>query len=409
MSFNRWLIRVMLWRGTYFLSTFLLNVLLVRYYGASDSSAIYYLINLYSFVLLLAGCSLETGMSFYLARGYAKEGALSMLALLWTVVFSMLSVALLKFYFHFFDADVSKPLFGMSAFTFIPGQLLITFFTALFYAKEASILPNVLLVAVNLVLILLIPSAGILKTGIDLQTYLRLYFAGVLAQGCILAIVFMGRYGKAFRLPGKAVLKMVFRYSIVALTANALFFLVYRVDYWFVKRFCTAAELGNYIQVSKLGQAFLLLPGMVAAVIFPRTALGKHKDMARMLIRLTRMAVPLFCLLFLAVLFTGRTIFPWIFGSSMDKMYLPMLLLLPGVLFLSVLSLFSAYFGGIHRPDINAKGALAGLGVIIIGDVLIIPRYNIAGAAAVSSVGYFVCMFYSLLRFKRVKTPDNRV
>jgi len=184
MSFNRLLIRVLLWRGTYFLSAFLLNVLFVRYYGASGSSAIYYLINLYSFVLLIASCSMETGMSFYLAKGQADEGALSVFSLLWTVVFSMISLALLKAYFHFFDADVSQGLFGMTASTFIPGQLLITFFTALFYARESSVLPNMLLLSVNLALILLIPSAGILHTGISPQTYLRIYFFGVLAQGC---------------------------------------------------------------------------------------------------------------------------------------------------------------------------------------------------------------------------------
>jgi O-antigen/teichoic acid export membrane protein len=295
----------------------------------------------------------------------------------------------------------------MTVLTFIPGQLLITFFTALFYAKEASVLPNMLLVAVNLALILLIPSAGIVHAGLDAKVYLRIYFWGVLLQGLLLAVVFAWKYGRTFRLPDSRLLKKIFRYSIVALAANALFFLVYRVDYWFVKRFCTADQLGNYIQVSKLGQIVLLLPGILASVIFPRTALGKQEDMARALTRMTRIAALLFCLVFLIVFFTGRTLFPLVFGSSLQQMYVPMLILLPGVLFLSVLSLLSAYFGGIHRPDINAKGALAGLIVIIIGDILVIPRYNIAGAAAVSSAGYLVCLLYSWIEFKKIKIPAD--
>lgn len=407
MSFHRHLIRVLLWRGTYFLSAFLLNVLFVRYYGAAGSSAVYYLINLYSFVLLIACFSMETGMSFYLARGQAGEGELSALAFLWTAVFSLLSLTLLKVYFYFFDTDISGGLFGMTALTFIPGQLLITFFTALFYAKEASVLPNVLLLGVNVLLILLIPSAGIIHTGLGPGGYLRIYFWGVLVQGFLLAAVFAGKYGRSFRLPDSSLLKKIFRYSIVALAANALFFLVYRVDYWFVKRFCTADQLGNYIQVSKLGQIVLLLPGILASVIFPRTALGKHEDMARALPRMIRISVLLFCLMFTVIFFTGRTVFPLVFGGSLRQMYVPMLILLPGVLFLSVLSLLSAYFGGIHRPDINAKGALAGLIVIIIGDMLIIPRYKIAGAAAVSSAGYLVCTLYSLMEFKKIKTPGS--
>lgn len=407
MSFNRLLMRVILWRGIYFLSAFLLNVFFVRYYGAAGSSTVYYLINLYSFVLLVASFSMETGMSFYLARGQANEGELSSLACLWTLVFSLLSLLLLRIYFLFFDSDVPASLFGMTALTFIPGQLLVTFFTALFYAKEASVLPNMILVAVNLVFILLIPSAGIVHMGLGGEMYLRIYFWGILVQGLLLAIVFMRKYGGTFRLPDGRILKNIFRYSIVALTANVLFFLVYRVDYWFVKRFCTAEQLGNYIQVSKLGQIVLLLPGILASVIFPRTALGKHEDMARALSRMIRIAVLLFCLMFVVTFFTGRTVFPLVFGRSLDQMYMPMLILLPGVLFLSVLSLLSAYFAGIHRPDVNAKGALAGLAVIVIGDALIIPRYHIAGAAAVSSAGYLVCMLYSWMEFKKIKALEG--
>jgi len=409
MSFNRLLARVLLWRGLYFLSAFLLNILLVRYYGAAGSSTVYYLISLYTLVLLIAGFSLESGMSFFLARGEAGEGELSSLAILWTVIFSLVSLPLLKIYFLFFDADIARGLFEATALTFIPGQLLITYFTALFYAKEASVLPNMLLVAVNLLLILLIPSAGIVHTGLGAGGYLKIYFWGILVQGLLLATVFAGKYGRRLRLPDRTLFKKIFRYSLIALTANVLFFLVYRVDYWFVKRFCTADQLGNYIQVSKLGQIVLLLPGILASVIFPRTALGKHEDMARALTRMIRIAVLLFCLVFIIVFFTGRTVFPLVFGRSLDQMYLPMLILLPGVLFLSVLSLLSAYFGGIHRPDVNAKGALAGLIVIIIGDMLVIPRYNIAGAAAVSSAGYLVCMLYSWREFKKVsgRTETN--
>jgi len=402
MSLRRTLARVVLWRGAYLLSSFILNVFFVRYYGAAGSSAVYYLVNIYSFVLLIAGCSLESGMSFFLAKGQADEGSLSLLSLLWTLVFSFLGLGMLQGYFHFFDKDVSADLFGISATSFIPGQLLITFFTALFYTRESPVLPNTLLLSVNLLLILLIPSAGILQTPITSQTYIRLYFWGILLQGTLLALVFATKYGKSFSLPDRAVFQRILYYSLIALSANILFFLVYRVDYWFVKKYCTPEQLGNYIQVSKLGQIALLMPGMLASIIFPATALGKTKGMVLALKRMFGITLLLFCLGFIILLYTGPRIYTTIFGSSMDQMYLPMLLLLPGIFSLSVLTLLSAYFGGMHRPDINAWSAFAGLVVIIAGDLLVIPRYKIAGAAAVSSLGYSVCMLYSLTKFIRL-------
>jgi len=405
MSLRRTLARVVLWRGAYLLSSFLLNIFFVRYYGAAGSSAVYYLINLYSFVLLIAGCSLESGMSFYLAKGQADEGALSLLSLLWTLVFSLLALGMLQGYFYFFDKDVSAGLFGMTATSFIPGQLLITFFTALFYTRESPALPNILLLSVNVLLILLIPSTGIIHAGIGPDMYIRLYCWGILLQGGLMALVFATRYGKTFSLPGRDVLQKIFYYSLVALSANVLFFLVYRVDYWFVKRYCTPEQLGNYIQVSKLGQMILLMPGILASVIFPATALGKAQDMVIALRRIFRITVLLFSVAFIILLLAGPRLYILVFGNGMDDMYLPMLLLLPGIFSLSILALLSAYFGGIRRPDINAWSALAGLLVVVIGDVLVIPRYNIAGAAAVSAVGYSVCMLYSLSKFIKLSKP----
>ena len=78
------------------------------------------------------------------------------------------------------------------------------------------------------------------------------------------------------KFPERHLFKQIIRYSLTALGANAVFFLVYRIDYLFVNYspVCSAADLGNYIQVSKLGQMMLVVPQIIASVVFPRTASG---------------------------------------------------------------------------------------------------------------------------------------
>jgi O-antigen/teichoic acid export membrane protein len=83
-------------------------------------------------------------------------------------------------------------------------------------------------------------------------------------------------------------------------------------------------------------------------------------------------------------------------------MYIPALILLPGILFLSILAPLSAYFAGLHRPAVNVRVALAGFFVMLAGDILFIPRYGLPAAAAVSSAAYFACVLYSLLEFGRI-------
>src|ERR1700760_4852050 len=202
MSFKQLLYKVLIWRGLYLLSAFLLNVLIARYYSAVGSSVIYYLINLYSFVLLIAGFSLEGGMGFFLAKKEAGARGLAILSIGWTLVATALSIGLLDVWFLFFDPDVAGGLWKMMAFTFIPGQLLITFFMALFYSKESAALPNMILTGINIVLIALIPNTSLTPNTLTASPapgpsgYLTLYFTGILLQGLIMAVVFLLKYAK---------------------------------------------------------------------------------------------------------------------------------------------------------------------------------------------------------------------
>jgi O-antigen/teichoic acid export membrane protein len=62
---------------------------------------------------------------------------------------------------------------------------------------------------------------------------------------------------------------------------------------------------------------------------------------------------------------------------------------------------FTAYFSGKKRLDINLKGALLALILIVTGDVIFIPRYGISGAALISSFGYILYQFYVMFFFAK--------
>jgi O-antigen/teichoic acid export membrane protein len=399
MTLKRLLYQGLLWRGLYLFSVFLLNILFARYYGAAGSSSVYYLVNFYSFVILLSSFSIETGMGYFSALKAVAETRLASLAFRWTMLLSAVSLPLVLFIFSFPALDPG--LYRLTALTYIPGQLLISFFTSLFYARHDQVTPNIILASVNGVLILLIPGHGFLPANAPYDVYLDIYFLAVLGQGIGLGIAFVsGAPGMSWSLPDGGQLKKIFSYSLIAFISNVTFFLVYRIDYWFVERYCTPEELGNYIQVSRIGQMLLIIPGIFAGVIFPRTAVAGN-EVAAFLVRMSRISTVFFLALFMVVFLTGRWLFPFAFGASFDRMYVPVLIILPGILCLSILTLMSAYFGGSNKPVVNARGAFAGLIIIITGDILFIPVYKIIAAASVSVVGYFTCMIYSLWQFKK--------
>jgi len=407
MKFKQVIFSGIFWRGLYFATVLLLNIIVSRYFHAKGSGWIYYITNYFSLIILLASFSLESGMTYYSSKNSIAVNKLAGLSVFWTVAVTGLTALLLYLFYQHPEEGYSKNQFIFFALTYISGLLLTSFFCALFYAQQHYVLPNTLLAITNMLLAitLLIAAYGD-KARQGSHFLLRLYFLNFLLQGLLLAAAYTIR-NKVYRqwaLPAMADLKLLFRYSLFALFNNLLFFLLYRVDYWFVKNTCKSCmegDLGNYIQVSKIGQLFLLLPVIIASAIFPLTASGLRNEVNNGLPVLAR-AIFVFYIAVLSLLaITGSWLFPWVYGETFLHMYHPFLWLIPGILSLSTIALLTAYNSGKNKLDVNMKGSVIGLLVIVAGDWCLIPQYGIAAAAMVSSAGYISYLAYLLYAYKK--------
>jgi O-antigen/teichoic acid export membrane protein len=97
----------------------------------------------------------------------------------------------------------------------------------------------------------------------------------------------------------------------------------------------------------------------------------------------------------------GKWLFPFVFGESFVNMYQPFLLLIPGILALSGIFTITAYFAGRNNIRVNITGSVYALVVILVGDIIFIPRYGINAAALVSSLGYITYQIYVIGIFKK--------
>jgi O-antigen/teichoic acid export membrane protein len=176
---------------------------------------------------------------------------------------------------------------------------------------------------------------------------------------------------------------------------------LYRVDYFFVEKYCTADELGNYIQVSKIVHLFFILPTILASAVFPITAGGRKEDINKLLTLLSRSIFLLYTLCCVVLALLGKWLFPFVFGESFTGMYQPFLWLIPGIISLSGIFTLTAYFAGRNRIRINIIGSVYALVVIVVGDILFIPKYGIEAAAIISSIGYIVYQVYIITVFKK--------
>jgi O-antigen/teichoic acid export membrane protein len=405
MSFQKQIAESLVWRGLYFISVLAMNIFLSRYLGAANAGWVFYISNNFSFIVIVAGLTLETAVSYYSSSKAIDNNELAWFSIVWSLSASVIVFAGLYVYFIMYKntAVVSRADYFYYALCYITGIQLTNFFTVLFYANKNFFLPNFLMVILNTIVIIFILTQNGTKTHTSL--IIKLYFTFFIITGVVLAAAFIikKQSWKKVSLPAFINIRLLVRYALVALAANVIFFLVYRVDYWFVKKYCTAQELGNYIQVSKLGQMLLIIPAIVSAVVFPHTA-ASGTDLIEMkdnIIRIGRITTMLYALLFVIMVLSGRWIFPFVFGRTFQLMYIPFLLLLPGLWSLSNLSVLSAYFGGVNKVKINVQGASVALFVILAGDFLFIPHYGIIAAAIVSTAGYTVNFMYSFFTLQK--------
>ena len=413
MNFRRQVTQSLIWRGLYFITLLVMNIFLSRYLGASNSGWIFYLSNNFSLLLIVTGLTIENAISYYSSQKTIDDTTLTWFAIIWTVVSSLIASILLWFYLEKFtiSSALTQGQYFLYAICYIAGLQLTNIFTVLFYTNKNFFLPNFLMVLLNIAFIVIIPKQ-VGPQNMNVSVFINFYFGFFALNGFVLAVAFIikKKTWKRFSLPTFTKFKLIARYALLALAANLIFFLVYRVDYWFVRRYCTPQELGNYIQLSRLAQMLLVVPSILASVIFPYTARGMQKErLKENILRIGRITTVMYALIFSLTLLVGYWMFPWFFGDTFTLMYLPFLLLLPGVWALSNLSILSAYFGGINKVRVNIQGAILALLIILIGDLLFIPRGGIVAAAAVSSAGYFANFLYSLtmLRSEHLVSLDR--
>ncbi|HET7003673.1 MAG TPA: hypothetical protein VFI33_20265 [Puia sp.] len=359
-----------------------------RYYKASSSGLIYYNLTLLAWLTLVLSFCLEIGMNYHLASGKISSSALTGLALVWTVGAGIISYFILKIFNIKMYLDSSEIPFVYFSIFYITGNLLISFFSALFYALKNFIAPNLILITCNIILICLMPKKS--NESLAQDHFIYIYYTSFLFQGVLIFLLFIMKNlpGLKIRLPGKVDMMLLLGMSVWAFLTNGLAMVLYRLDYWFVDHYCSTRDLGNYIQASKIGQAFLVIPSIISTAVFPMMASGMLKSPVKNIQSLTRSLVFFSSIPAIILVFTGKWLFPYILGNSFELMYIPFVLLIPGLLAFCLICPITAYYGGKKILYVNFVSLLTAVMVVIILDALTVPEYGIKAAAIVSSLGY---------------------
>jgi stage V sporulation protein B len=223
-----------------------------------------------------------------------------------------------------------------------------------------------------------------------------------LAAGLVLSLSMIGRRASlrpAFEWP---IFRSYVSYGAQAYIANLLFLFNYRLDSLIVNGLIGVASLGIYSIAVSMAELLWYLANSISLVMFPHISGLSRAEADRITPIVTRNTLLMTLIAAIAMFLLGRWIILVVFGPAMLPALLPLWLLLPGIVTLSAGKVISSYLSGIGRPRYGAYLSVPMVVLTVIFDVVLIPRFGIAGAAIASSIVYSTATGVSLWVFLRM-------
>src|SRR6185369_11391175 len=272
---------------------------------------------------------------------------------------------------------VATDLFRIAAIS-IPFQLItligLNIFLAIGKIREFNLLDLVgqSFVLINSLFALLILNAG-LRTLITLNAV-----ASVLVA---LVIVFM--IGSAARKLEDAdktwrsdlmLLKQMIGYGIKSHIAILAGTLIFRADLLVVNHFRNTSEAGVYSLASQMATLLMMLPSVIATLLFPRVTAEQDKTGSTTCVvaRHTALVMLLCCLAAVPL----SLLLPVVYGSVFSDATTQLLILLPGVFFIGLQSVLVQHFNAMGLPKTVPVFWVVTLVINLIMVFLMVPRYG---------------------------------
>ncbi len=188
--------------------------------------------------------------------------------------------------------------------------------------------------------------------------------------------------------PNMGLIRETVRHSLLIHTGTILIMLHFRADVFLVKGISGSAALGIYSLSVVLAETVIQATDGLSIALLPRQLKNTFAEAAEQVVRMARLNV--LTGLFVAVAWTaaGWLLIPGLFGVDFSGAYLPLLLLLPGMIAFGVQRLSGPLILRAARADLLVKFNAAALSMNIALSLVLIPPFGPIGAAVATSLSY---------------------
>jgi len=389
-----------------FIFGFISSIILARYLGPTGRG-------IYSLAILIPGIMLTFGnfgvessnVYFVGSKKYKIEDAVSnSLILAFFLGFILIIIFWLLLQFNFFQKFIQSnqisPIFLWITVAIIPFSLLLSFLrNAIRGVGEITNYNKIRLLENFLQLVAIFSLVLLFRKSIlgAVSAY------AISIMGAVLFTIFLVKRLARFRFSlNKKLAKESFLYGGKVYVANALSFLNYRSDMFFLAFFLTPAAVGFYSLATGIAEQLFMIPGALATVLFPRVSSISNSEANDFTPKIVRHTFFIMLILSLLLSFLARPLVIIIFGLDFLPSVIPLILLLPGIIAFGVGGVLAADLGGRGKPQFAVYSSLGCLIIDTILNFILIPRWGVSGASIASSISYSVDTLMMLIAFLKV-------
>lgn len=198
--------------------------------------------------------------------------------------------------------------------------------------------------------------------------------------------------------PDMSLLGRMIQYGIKFHVSILVGIIIIRADLLVVNHYRGAAEAGVYSVASQFGLMLMLLPGVIATLLFPRVTAEQDArgETTCQVTRYTTFIMFLCCVAAVPL----SLLLPLVYGAAFSEATGLLLILLPGVYLLGLESVLVQHFNALGIPRAIPIYWVITLVLNLILVFTLVPRYGAVGAALASTICYAVIFALVAIHFQ---------
>lgn len=367
----------------------------------------YYLLTFFATTLMALGqLGLPQAFTFFSARGMVRGSIARAFGLTAIIAIPMLvaTIALLPVLratvLHGLDgAMVLLPLVA------VPFLLHANFTTGIVVGRQAAVGMAIVYVTTYLATTaLILILVGVLGLGVWGALLAFVAAAIATAVGFLICTVVVLR---RVEVTGSASYGDLFRYGLPYFPGTLSRFFATRIDVYLLALLLPnpSAPLGYYSMAVALAEIVYLFPNSVSTFFFPHVAGNAREDSNRQVATVARVTLLTTGAVAIALIPAGFIAIKWLL-PAFEQALAPLYIILPGVVALSVTNVLAGFIAGLGRPGIASTVSVAAFVANAVFNLILIPPFGIAGAAAASLLSYSLSsLAFSVLAARLVGQP----